>query len=276
MFASINENLWALCWLSSFCLFLWRPIFRATCLTPCLTTCFIIIGARRSRTDWRVRELLGAADAFLALNKQSVNPMISKYETLPNLQNRIQVDSVFLMGHSYGGATALTAAHRRPDLLGERGGIIAHEPAVDWMPDDARRSLLPVDKLDGLSSAHTFTGGTGGFESDDSDLNSGSSSIHDRHLLLLYSNEWRQLAWGESHILEEMHQKGRLGPTEGVVEYGVIQEANHNEFSDMCMMTPLWLARGVGVAGNRHPLETAREIEKRTWNFVSSVLGRDS
>lgn len=95
-----------------------------------------------------------------------------------------------------------------------------------------------------------------------------SIRVSDISWLLVYRQEW-----GESHIIEEMHKKGSLGPAEGVVEYGVIQEANHNEFSDMCMMTPLWLARGVGVAGNRHPVETAREIEEKTWKFVSSVLG---
>jgi hypothetical protein len=80
--------------------------------------------------------------------------------------------------------------------------------------------------------------------------------------------------WGESHILQEMHENGRLGAAEGVSAFGVVQECHHQEFSDMCMITPLWLSRGTGATGTRNPLETAHEIEKRTWDFVSSVLSR--
>jgi hypothetical protein len=76
--------------------------------------------------------------------------------------------------------------------------------------------------------------------------------------------------------LEEMHQKGRLGPPDGLSDFGVIQDAVHSEFSDMCMLTPLWLARGAGATGPRNPLETAREIEERTWKFLSSVLQKSN
>ena len=81
--------------------------------------------------------------------------------------------------------------------------------------------------------------------------------------------------WGESHILEEMHQKGRLGPKQGVATFAVIEAAHHQEFSDMCMITPLWLARGTGVTGTRNPLDTARDIEEQTWKFVDAVLSKD-
>ena len=72
-----------------------------------------------------------------------------------------------------------------------------------------------------------------------------------------------------------MHEKGRLGPADGVTGFAVVQEAVHNEFSDMCMITPLWLGRGIGATGGRNPLETAREIEEHTWKFVNSVLQKE-
>ena len=71
-----------------------------------------------------------------------------------------------------------------------------------------------------------------------------------------------------------MHKKGRLGSPEGVSHFGVIAEANHQEFSDMCMITPIWLSRGTGATGNRNPPDTAKEIEQRTWQFVLSVLNK--
>jgi hypothetical protein len=72
-----------------------------------------------------------------------------------------------------------------------------------------------------------------------------------------------------------MHEKGLLGKN-GMSDYAVIHKAHHNEFSDMCMLTALWLARGSGITGTRNPIETAFEIENRTWKFVSSVLGAET
>jgi enterochelin esterase-like enzyme len=43
------------------------------------------------------------------------------------------------MGHSFGGATALTLGFWRPDLI---HAVIAHEPAIDWTPNDIRRQLV--------------------------------------------------------------------------------------------------------------------------------------
>lgn len=52
------------------------------------------------------------------------------------------------------------------------------------------------------------------------------------------------------------------------LEFAVIAAMKHNEFSDMCMLTPLWLARGVGVTGERNPIDTAREVHDRTRVFL--------
>ena len=60
------------------------------------------------------------------------------------------------MGHSYGACTSLTAASRRPDLV---SSVIAHEPAFDWMPDDARRELFAEHKL--VGGPRKYDGGTG-------------------------------------------------------------------------------------------------------------------
>ena len=68
-----------------------------------------------------------------------------------------------------------------------------------------------------------------------------------------------------------MHKKGLLGKAGGKSDYGVVTESYHNEFSDMCMLTPTWLARAVEVTGKRNPIETAEEIVVRTLAFLDSV-----
>lgn len=103
--------------------------------------------------------------------------------------------------HSFGGATALTAAFRRPDLIETSGGVIAHEPATDWLPDDARKSLLPLDRLEGLESSHNYTGGMGGLEyhkkeegsTTEEEPTTKEPSLHDVNLLFMFSHQWRVL-----------------------------------------------------------------------------------
>lgn len=149
-------------------------------------------------TEWRAKELSGAADAVLALNEKDGAPSFWSEASHLSLKGRIQTNRFFFMGHSFGGATAFTAAFRRPDLVERGGGVIAHEPAVDWMPDDARMSLLPLDRLEGLESSKNFTGGVGGLEyhnntTTEEDATTPESSIHELNLLILYSHQWRLL-----------------------------------------------------------------------------------
>lgn len=182
---------------------------------------FFLSGERRARTEWRARELIGATETILSWNDKDETPDVLFQEDTPtdfkfNLFGKIQTNHIFLMGHSYGGATVLTAAHFRPDLVEENGGVIAHEPAVDWMPDEARRSLLPWDRLQGLEAAQNFTGGTGGLEyhanttttesteagsaenkstttSAESPPLESTLTVHELNLIILYSGQWRNL-----------------------------------------------------------------------------------
>ena len=205
---------------------------------------------RRQKTDHRVEELISATEAFLALNEDDI-PELSQAGV--SFRNRLK--NVTFMGHSFGGATALTAAKRRPDLA---SAVIAHEPAVNWMPDDARRSLFSTSGV-----------GYDAFGLDNGDEEDIDTSIHDVDMLILFSHEWREKKWGFSDILEDMHRTGKLGTPKS--ELFVIEAAHHSEFSDTCMLTPVWLARSTNLTGSRNPVETAKEIEEKSFAFLQKV-----
>lgn len=216
---------------------------------------------RRRRTDHRVQEFIAAVEAIHRMNKEDIPGLDF------SLRGRLLKSETFFMGHSFGGATALTAAKRRPDLV---TAIVAHEPAIDWMPDDARHSLLPPAFLHDFE--HSWKGGTGGFEGLDNIEE--SASIHEKNMLILFSNEWRDKKWAASDTLEELYSRNRLGPNQGDSIAKTIPDISHNEFSDTCMLTPLWLARSTGITGKRNPVETAKEIHEITKTFLESVRNR--
>jgi dienelactone hydrolase len=221
--------------------------------------------ARRSRTNLRVKELLASAEQLLELNERDLPEL---KESNLSLIGRLQKDHMFFMGHSFGGATVLTAAKRRPEMI---KAVLAHDPAIEWMPDDARKSLFADDRLEGLS--RKFTGGTGGYgsmddakEKDDSD-----TALHDVNMLLLFSNEWRNISFCDCDLVGEMFTAGRLGPKDGSSFYSIISEAHHQEFSDTNMLMPTWLSRASGAQGSRSPIDTAEEIADKTRTFLETV-----
>eukprot|EP00521_Asterionellopsis_glacialis_P014293 CAMPEP_0195302062 /NCGR_PEP_ID=MMETSP0707-20130614/30414_1 /TAXON_ID=33640 /ORGANISM="Asterionellopsis glacialis, Strain CCMP134" /LENGTH=332 /DNA_ID=CAMNT_0040365201 /DNA_START=598 /DNA_END=1596 /DNA_ORIENTATION=- len=252
---------------------------------------------RRQSTEMRVKEFLGAATVMLRLDKINI-PELQEHGV--SFVDKIDTaKKVVFMGHSFGGATALTAAQREPSMV---SCVIAHDPAIDWSPDDTRRALHPDNKLE--NSEHKYTGGLGGYvESDDkeaeqkgaaavdnfanslqssfkgSDDKSSSSlsnnkeprSVHDLHLLTLYSQSWYDKNWGSSHIMECMHKRGELGLKDGLSDFGVISNADHQEFSDISFLLPTWLSRGIGMVGPRNPVDAAEEIGERTFVFLDAV-----
>jgi pimeloyl-ACP methyl ester carboxylesterase len=219
---------------------------------------------RRSRTELRVQELIAATEALHKLDQYDIPGLRGL-----SLRGRLAKNETYFMGHSFGGATALTAAMRRPDLA---KSVIAHDPAVDWMPDDARRSLFPEDRL--MDLEHSFTGGTGGFGEEKNSGAIANRSLHDLDMLVLFSYEWSEKNWAGSDALLGMYANNRFGPAGGVSAVGIVELAHHTEFSDTSMLTPLWLARAVGLTGIRNPLETAKEIHERTKAFIDAVRRR--
>ena len=218
---------------------------------------------RRNQTNLRVQEVLAATHAIVRLNQAQSTwtecedaDNLYVAETLGlNFVNRLDTNHVTVMGHSFGGVTAITAATRRPELY---HAVIAHEPATRWMPVDARRSFFAKSRLYGLDLEHSaerlFNNDDDEYETNrnqdnesetvaetpDSTTTSLGAAAHEVDMLLLFSHQWRENGWGSCRLVEEMHQKGRLGPEGGVAHFSFIDQAHHNEFSDTCMLTPVW------------------------------------
>ncbi|KAL7561126.1 hypothetical protein ACA910_009181 [Epithemia clementina (nom. ined.)] len=188
---------------------------------------------RRNQTDVRVREVLAATEAVLRLDEaedawnechDSGNELLANIIGL-SFVGRLEVNHITAMGHSFGGATAITAAKRRPDLY---HAVVAHEPAIGWIPDDARRSLFAKSKTNGLELAHTAEGL---FDEEDHIYRTEDDpTVHDIDSLFLFSHEWWEKDYARCHLLGEMHKAGRLGPENGVVHFSYIQGAHHNGY----------------------------------------------
>ena len=237
---------------------------------------------RRARTNLRTLELIAATEALHKMNQQD-NLDFTKAGSGLSFRNRLAVDHTIFFGHSFGAATALTAAQRRPDLV---HSIIAHDPAVDWMPDDSRHSLFPKDRLLTEGLKVNFTGDHMYSEVclatseecnenvDNDNDNDNTNSLHDLDMLVLYSKEWYKRKWAGSDVLHILHMNNLVGPTEGISEVGIV-DCHHTEFSDVSMILPLWIARAVNITGtNQSPIATAHEIQERTKHFIEAIRQR--
>jgi dienelactone hydrolase len=218
---------------------------------------------RRNRATYRAREVLAAASCL-----SQVNQGYGSIDGLRQFAGRMKTDRFIFMGHSFGGATALTASYLRPDLV---LAVVAHEPSSDWLPDETRASLLASSRSVGLKLR--YSGGTGGYMDRPPipDPVASKSTIHQHDMLFLFSEEWVLQKWESILVLRELHDTGRLGKPGGVSSFDVILGTQHPEFSDTSMMTPVWLGRASGTCGKRDPCDTALEIAEKTLAFLKAV-----
>ncbi len=213
---------------------------------------------RRTMTEYRADELLATVQGIVGLNE---NNIVELERHNVSFIGKLNVNEIHYMGHSFGGATSFHAARKRPPT-----SVIAHEPACDWIPDGTRASLFNSERLAESQVDYTY------WKVDAKD--DLSASVHDHDMLILYSSEWQKKKWGGVDALLDMYERGRFGPPGGVSKVAVIAGAHHNEFSDTCMLTPLWLARATGLTGERNPLDTALEIHEHTISFLKAISSR--
>jgi pimeloyl-ACP methyl ester carboxylesterase len=248
---------------------------------------------RRRQTNVRIQELTQAAAWYQRQNfgssslgessrngavKNSPQRIGTQQQPQPQQQQERSDRKFVFMGHSFGATTVLGVLARHPHLV---RAVVAHEPPTDWLPNDVRQRFF--------YGQNDYTGGTGGYDDNDDDDDYDPSnnknneiihqSLHDDGIpiLLLHSDEWAQKGFGSISIIRDMHQQ--FGQKNHHLfhhhhhEHHVIADACHMEFSDTCLMTPVWLGRAVGITNpRRSPCKTAREIAATSWRFIQKTI----
>jgi platelet-activating factor acetylhydrolase len=229
------------------------------------------IRARRNQIQFRAQEFVAASKAFRSLNETNIREL----EDLGiSFIGKLNTDDLSACGHSFGGATALVACKENPSLY---SCYVGHDPAVDWMPDDARYALFEESQSQSGGSRMKYDGGTGGYEKTfqvPTQKTLDEQSLHGLDLFFLFSHEWVIKGYANIPFIQNMLRRGKLGLWDGESTVDIIHNACHVEFSDSCMKTPIWLARAGGMTGSRNPHETAEEIASRTLDFLSEVRGK--
>ena len=180
--------------------------------------------------------------------------------------NGVKNITTYFMGHSFGGVTAMQAAYERPDLV---SAIVAYEPAIGWAAPHVCHAMFPSallkeEHFHNFTTNHTICPPLISVDQ----VEASTTTLHTFDMLVLNSHEWMNKNWGRAQLLKEMHQRQKLGKNPNLSHHSTIHQSHHNEFSDTSMLTPLWLARPVGLTGPRNPIHTAKEIAQLTLNFL--------
>eukprot|EP00529_Nitzschia_sp_RCC80_P024732 CAMPEP_0113523814 /NCGR_PEP_ID=MMETSP0014_2-20120614/45895_1 /TAXON_ID=2857 /ORGANISM="Nitzschia sp." /LENGTH=438 /DNA_ID=CAMNT_0000421907 /DNA_START=240 /DNA_END=1556 /DNA_ORIENTATION=+ /assembly_acc=CAM_ASM_000159 len=232
---------------------------------------------RQTMTDYRAQELLSVVDSVVHLNEENIPEL---EEVGLDFRNTLDTSNIHYMGHSFGGATTIHAA-----MLSSKPprSVVTHDPACDWLPESSRLALFDIERLQESYSNHSYwtrntlvaQEGKKDEEKEDNDENKKldrQRSLHDiTEILTLFSDEWYERKWSGSDVLKDMYDRNVFGPASGKSIFKVIDDAHHSEFSDASQLTPLWIARAVGLTGPRNPIDTAEEIHLETLDFLKSV-----
>lgn len=211
---------------------------------------FAYVSRRREQLQVRIGEVIDAAQRAIA--SLSRGDALELAGSGVSFEGMLDVErGVHLVGHSFGGATVLGAASCRPELF---RAMVVHDPAVDWLPDAARRFVCSEE----------FPG-TGGFSDGTTEVQRGLEKVP---TCWMYCETWVKDRWGHSHVTLEKAKSGKYG-MKGRTMSCVIDGARHFEFSDNCLILPAWLTKALMFSGN-DPVGKAREIKEKTLAFLNA------
>jgi len=191
------------------------------------------VGLRRQQTVQRAQDVLSVVQTLSNLGMERLQGL-----TWPK-----KFRQTVFMGHSFGGSTVLEAASRYPHAV----TVISHDPALDWLY--SRRALL----LDSSCS-----GGTGGWEEEH------GRSLRNTRTLVLFSHEWVDYKW--DLFVQVLNGQHVLDKTISKVTHA--KHSRHTQFSDTCLILPLFLTRRIGICGIEDPARIAEDIHNITLDFL--------
>jgi len=213
---------------------------------------------RRDQIEVRIEEVIEAAGLAASLDS-SDRPELAATGGV-SFKNRLDVrdGGVHLCGHSYGGATVLGAAGRRPELF---RSVAAHDPAVDWLSDDVRYNCFK-----GMKEEETdyFEKGSGGYRDERKLVE--SKGLDSVPVCMIYCSQWQDWKFGHFWKTLPKISEGSLGK-KGQSVGMVVRDCKHFEFSDNCLIQPAWLNRALDFCGTDPAMRSA-EIKTETRNFM--------
>jgi platelet-activating factor acetylhydrolase len=216
------------------------------------------VAGRREQIEIRVEEIINLLQVVGEMNVRTNGGMGG---TNVSFVDKLDLDEgVHLVGHSYGGATVLAVAGRVPEKVVRT--VTAHDPACDWIPDDVRYNVFKdnseVDEVRKYGSCYSKK--TWGKEE--------SSGLDETPCLFIYCDDWQKTDFGHHMVTLPKLKLNKLGKKNK--SYGIVlNDMQHFEFSDNCMILPLWLTKALGFSGKK-PEMRGREVFAETLRFIKS------
>jgi len=209
------------------------------------------VHARRDQTDFRVAEL---AEVVTYAPRLCEGLGID----LPASSGAIDASRIVLGGHSFGGATVLTYAARHPSLL---RACLVFDPAIDWMPADARDGLMPA----------YHHGESPNTETEDPGQEGGIvEGLGDVPTLFLYSDSWRKAGVGKPLTIRQ----NVLGRQYGIGSaFAFVDGTSHQSPADNMVLLPHWLYHQLGVCSDIPPHESMQQIAMAFSQYALTACG---
>ena len=234
------------------------------------------VWGRRRQIEHRVREV----EAVLAAVHGGKVPAVGHV---------LDPDCITLQGHSFGGATVLTVIAR---LQGQQqqqqqtrqqqpsppsvASCIVHDPAIDWMPDDARIALLGTDPEDTISPADPSGRSDGNDGASGTARASGGLRVPSAAAaaarfkrvptMHVFSATWARWNYAGYNRVKRNLASGWYG--DGSV-FCALRGTAHFSFTDMNFLIPGPLARVLYFAGDAPPAEVLAVLRRITQPFLA-------
>jgi platelet-activating factor acetylhydrolase len=240
------------------------------------------VHAKRQQLEIRAREV----SAVLAAAARG---------RMPAVNAALDLTKITLHGHSFGGATMLTALARVGQEMAIREcttntssststnidiaicNCVVHDPAIDWMPDDARDALLgstPNQKITPPPTSTTSPQHPPMHKQQQQKQKQQHAAAVARFdstpIMFVYSESWLEWGWGAVRTVQTRVRDGHYGNGS---HFCALAGSAHFSFTDMNFLIPGALARALYFAGSTAPAEMLASLRTITQPFLLTGWG---